>query len=649
MFPLNIFLNNKYEKGDLKVLKVPLGIDPYKFEISVDNNHMEYLSNVKKMTKNKMQMAKELFCYYCGEPASNIIPTFLHNGSVIILWIYTDWRCHTVLCNSCNTYSKKNNMYYNRKFEEIKPGNPFKLLTFEPDILLPSLEPAYKHFEYHENGQLFALTERGKNTIDRFGLNRDSLANKRQIAIQNCIDNNHVEIEFMSSLNMLFCLKKKNRITNVPDSHLLARYLHKKMNFYADEREITSLSEVKHSSITFQKIDKKRHTNIQMNFPGLNSIKFSGIRGFESNQSIEFSGKNSLIILGENGVGKSTLLQLIKKCTKPYVKVELRSLVSYHGTSSAAELDPFVEVIYNDANFQNFIYHERNNETQGKKKLCNLIDIPETRISTEKIKNLRDWLVLISKFEADYNDVLNWIERKLKILLDLDQSYKLDFYNGNPFWKSDDQKLETKYLDQLSSGYVSLMTIFHLIVVKFINNNSNNLNNMIKGFNNTIVLIDEIELHLHPVFKKRVIDRLEEIFPEILFIITTHDPLVLNSKNENMQVVVLKKIKNSTVILKNLPNPNEMSTEQILTSPIFGLSSFDSSEKKEKDLNNYYQAIRDKNYKEINKLRKKLTRSGLFGNTYRELIAFMAVDKYLANNSIPRLDDIVQFIEKAPQ
>lgn len=540
-------------------------------------------------------------------------------------------------------------MYYNRKFEEIKPGSPFKLLTFEPDILLPSLEPAYKHFEYLENGQLFALTERGENTIDRFGLNRESLVNKRQIAIQKCIVSTHTEIDFLSSLNMLFCLKNKNTPTNMTVDYRMAKHLHKKMNVYADEKEIIILSEIKHPAITFQKIGKKRHTNIQMNFPGLSSINFSGIRGFESNQSIEFSGNNSLIILGENGVGKSTLLQLIKKCTKPYVKVELRSLVSQNETAPAAELDPFFEVVYNNTKFKNYIYHEKSHETQGKKILCNLIDIPETRISTEKIKNLRDWLVLISKFETDYNDVLNWIERKLKILLDLDQSYKLNFYNGNPFWKSDNMNLETKYLDQLSSGYVSLMTIFHLIVVKFINKNSNNLNNMIKGFNNTIVLIDEIELHLHPVFKRKVVDRLEEIFTEILFIITTHDPLILNSKNDNMQVLVLKKIESSTVILKNLPNPNEMSMEQILTSPIFGLSSFDTSEEKEEDLSNYYQAIRDKNYEKINKLRKELTRSGLFGNTYRELIAFMAVDKYLVNNSIPSLDDIVQFIEDAPQ
>ena len=110
MFPLNIFLNNKYEKGDLELLKVPLGVDPYKFEISIDSNYDTDLFKMNTIIHNKIQTSKGMFCYYCGESASNIIPAFLHNGSGINLWIHTDWRCHTVLCDSCSSYSKKNNV-----------------------------------------------------------------------------------------------------------------------------------------------------------------------------------------------------------------------------------------------------------------------------------------------------------------------------------------------------------------------------------------------------------------------------------------------------------------------------------------------------------------------------------------------------------
>jgi len=44
-----------------------------------------------------------------------------------------------------------------------------------------------------------------------------------------------------------------------------------------------------------------------------------------------------------------------------------------------------------------------------------------------------------------------------------------------------------------------------------------------------VVLIDEIELHLHPTLQQEVIQRFKKAFPEIQFIISTHSPLVLSN------------------------------------------------------------------------------------------------------------------------
>lgn len=44
-----------------------------------------------------------------------------------------------------------------------------------------------------------------------------------------------------------------------------------------------------------------------------------------------------------------------------------------------------------------------------------------------------------------------------------------------------------------------------------------------------IVLIDEVELHLHPSWQQTVLPRLMEIFPQVQFIVTTHSPQVLTS------------------------------------------------------------------------------------------------------------------------
>ncbi|MCB0595260.1 MAG: AAA family ATPase [Lewinellaceae bacterium] len=53
-----------------------------------------------------------------------------------------------------------------------------------------------------------------------------------------------------------------------------------------------------------------------------------------------------------------------------------------------------------------------------------------------------------------------------------------------------------------------------------------------------IVLIDEIELHLHPAWQRSIIPTLEATFPNIQFIATTHSPQVLSSlKQENVFVL----------------------------------------------------------------------------------------------------------------
>ena len=44
-----------------------------------------------------------------------------------------------------------------------------------------------------------------------------------------------------------------------------------------------------------------------------------------------------------------------------------------------------------------------------------------------------------------------------------------------------------------------------------------------------VVLIDELDMHLHPGWQQRVADQLMEAFPKIQFIVTTHSPQVLSS------------------------------------------------------------------------------------------------------------------------
>src|SRR5690349_10901139 len=56
-----------------------------------------------------------------------------------------------------------------------------------------------------------------------------------------------------------------------------------------------------------------------------------------------------------------------------------------------------------------------------------------------------------------------------------------------------------------------------------------------------IVLIDEVEAHLHPRWKLQIMRGLRRALPAVTFIATTHDPLCLRSMGDN-EVMVLQRV-----------------------------------------------------------------------------------------------------------
>ncbi|MDF7816562.1 AAA family ATPase [Runella sp. MFBS21] len=65
-----------------------------------------------------------------------------------------------------------------------------------------------------------------------------------------------------------------------------------------------------------------------------------------------------------------------------------------------------------------------------------------------------------------------------------------------------------------------------------------NLDNPLTGA--AIVLVDEIDLHLHPDWQRKIISYLSGIFPNTQFIVTAHSPLIVQSA-ENVNLIILEK------------------------------------------------------------------------------------------------------------
>lgn len=122
-------------------------------------------------------------------------------------------------------------------------------------------------------------------------------------------------------------------------------------------------------------------------------------------------------------------------------------------------------------------------------------------------------------------------------------------------------------VSQLSEGYRSIFAMVADICRSLLDHWSN------LETAHGVILIDEIETHLHPRWKMRVISSLRQAFPGVQFVATTHDPLCVRSM-DNGEVIVLARHEDGRVhILEDLPDISGMRAEQILTSEYFGLSS----------------------------------------------------------------------------
>ena len=85
-----------------------------------------------------------------------------------------------------------------------------------------------------------------------------------------------------------------------------------------------------------------------------------------------------------------------------------------------------------------------------------------------------------------------------------------------------------------------------------------------------IVLIDNIDLHLHPRWQRRVMENLSHCFPAIQFVATAHSPLIVQAA-EGATMAVLRKQDEQVVIETHLESVNAWRADQILASDLFGI------------------------------------------------------------------------------
>lgn len=120
-------------------------------------------------------------------------------------------------------------------------------------------------------------------------------------------------------------------------------------------------------------------------------------------------------------------------------------------------------------------------------------------------------------------------------------------------------KMDNEILDimQLSDGYKTLLSLVIDLASRMALANPGMQNPLEAP---AIVLIDEIDLHLHPEWQRKVVGDLLNAFPNAQFILTTHSPYIIESVNNHLQRWHIKELQaGSREIEKILPiSPKEV-------------------------------------------------------------------------------------------
>ena len=87
-----------------------------------------------------------------------------------------------------------------------------------------------------------------------------------------------------------------------------------------------------------------------------------------------------------------------------------------------------------------------------------------------------------------------------------------------------------------------------------------------------IVLIDELDIHLHPTWQREIVIWLREQFPNLQFIVATHSPLIAAGAGSDALTYRLD-IKDGKSHCEKVENIHAMNVDRILQSPAFGLVS----------------------------------------------------------------------------
>jgi predicted ATP-binding protein involved in virulence len=318
----------------------------------------------------------------------------------------------------------------------------------------------------------------------------------------------------------------------------------------------------------------------------LKSISIKKFQSIKETAILDIPADNQWIFMtGENGKGKTNLLQAIALGVMGYENhtfsfskkrgIEIITTLHHSVTTEPIKLtnktEPLIPIVAYGSSRQDIAPYDNDEEALNSP----TYSLFRTRGYLKNIElELAKWYLkreISNEFKEKYENVIMVLKKLLpniaEITIDINNKDKVKYTEKD----ENDKTYPPVYFSQLASGFKSIISIVGDMIIRFFEQTETNKPAEFEG----IVIIDELDLHLHPNLQMQLPTLLSEIFPHIQFIVSTHSPIpLLGAVPNSVFINVTRNAKEGTII-SNLDHIDifNLTPNTILSSPLFGFNT----------------------------------------------------------------------------
>ena len=346
-------------------------------------------------------------------------------------------------------------------------------------------------------------------------------------------------------------------------------------NFFTNNQIISK-------DIALAKIDKKIFTRGQgyldekvfnklkkyAPIPIIKNISIKNYFFLENIKLINLHNKKEIYIVGENGDGKTLFLQALVLALRGNEETVNHLIKATRNKMRLSVIDSNgneYRYVKNDNNYKNVIaYGVHRSRYKGSKNINGYLGLFDSDLN---LNNIENWLkdLELSELKQERQSIpLSIVKKMLMQILDNNLT-DIEITNGKVYFM---ERGSSVTINELSEGYRSVIIWVSDLLSRLVKLQPN-VEDM-REFRG-VVLVDEIDLHLHPKWEYSIVKKLREWFPNIQFIFTTHSPTVILGSSKDAIFFKIYKEDGVSKISQPVSNIKNLMANSVSTSPLFNL------------------------------------------------------------------------------